>query len=159
MAERFAEFDVCWFEEPVSSDDLEGLHLMRDRAPAGMAIAAGEYGYDIPYFRRMLSAGAVDVLQADATRCTGITGFMQADALCAAHCVRLSSHCAPTLHAHVGAAASTLVHLEFFRDHARMEARLFEGAPEPREGYLPFDPQRPGLGITLRREEVRRHAA
>ena len=81
MAARFAEFNVTWFEEPVSSDDLEGLRLLRDHAPAGMDIAAGEYGYDLVYFHRMLEAGAVDVLQADATRCAGITGFLQAAAL------------------------------------------------------------------------------
>ena len=76
QAERFAEFGVRWFEEPVSSDDLDGLRLLRDRAPAGMDIAAGEYGYDLPYFRRMLEAGAVDVLQADASRCGGVSGFL-----------------------------------------------------------------------------------
>ncbi len=66
FAELFStEAGVTWFEEPVSSDDLEGLRLLRDRAPAGMDIAAGEYGYDLFYFRRMLDAGAVDVLQAD----------------------------------------------------------------------------------------------
>jgi L-alanine-DL-glutamate epimerase-like enolase superfamily enzyme len=59
QAERFAEFDVRWFEEPVSSDDLEGLCLLRDRAPAGMNIAAGEYGYDAYYFRRMLALGSI----------------------------------------------------------------------------------------------------
>src|ERR1051326_3904332 len=68
-AEGFREWDVSWFEEPVSSDDLDGLRLVRDRAPAGMEIAAGEYGYDAVYFRRMLEKGAVDVLEADATRC------------------------------------------------------------------------------------------
>jgi len=78
MAERFAEHDVVYFEEPVSADDLDGLRLVRDRAPGGMAIAAGEYGYDGWYFRRMLEAGAVDILQADATRAIGITGFLQA---------------------------------------------------------------------------------
>ena len=77
QAERFAELGVTWFEEPVSSDDLDGLRLIRDRGPAGMDIAAGEYGYDLFYFRRMLDAGAVDVLQADATRCGGITGFLR----------------------------------------------------------------------------------
>ena len=66
---------MSWFEEPVSSDDLEGLRLLRDRGPAGMEIAAGEYGYEPAYFQRMLAAGAVDVLQADATRCGGITGL------------------------------------------------------------------------------------
>ena len=75
-ASAFADFGVSWFEEPVSSDDLEGLRLIRESTPPGMRIAAGEYGYDAFYFRRMLQAGAVDVLQADATRCAGITGFL-----------------------------------------------------------------------------------
>ena len=100
FAEAFAEFGVRWFEEPVSSDDLAGLHLLRNRAPAGMEIAAGEYGYDLRYFRRMLDAEAVDVLQADATRCAGITGFLQVGALCQARSLQLSAHCAPSLHVH-----------------------------------------------------------
>ena len=49
-----------------------------------MEVTAGEYGYDLPYFRRMLAAGAVDVLQADATRCAGITGLLGVGALCEA---------------------------------------------------------------------------
>ena len=77
QAEAFAEQGVCWFEEPVSSDDLCGLRLLRDRAPAVMEIAAGEYGYELPYFRRMLEAQAVDVLQIDATRAGGVTGLLR----------------------------------------------------------------------------------
>jgi len=76
FAARAAERGVTWLEEPVSSDDLEGLRLVRDRAPAGMDVAAGEYGYMLPYFQGMLAAGAVDCLQADVTRCEGITGFL-----------------------------------------------------------------------------------
>lgn len=140
MAERFARHGVTYFEEPVSSDDLEGLRLLRDRAPAGMAIAAGEYGYDGWYFQRMLEAGAVDILQADATRALGVSGFLQANALCAARSLPLSSHCAPAIHAHAGAAASQLVHLEMFRDHARLEAILFEGVPPVIDGAMSFDP-------------------
>lgn len=158
MAERFAQYDVVWFEEPVSSDDLEGLRLLRDRAPAGMCIAAGEYGYHTAYFERMLNAAAVDVLQADATRCAGVSGFMRADALCSAHAVPLSSHCAPALHCHLGAAAANLVHLEYFRDHVRMEGRLFEHAPALTRGVLRFDERRPGLGIGVREKEFVRHA-
>src|SRR5205085_5271079 len=92
QAQAFEQFNVRWFEEPVSSDDLEGLRFIRDREPAGMEIAAGEYGYDIDYFQRMLDAKAVDVLQADATRCCGFTGFLQTATLCDAHYIPLSSH-------------------------------------------------------------------
>jgi L-alanine-DL-glutamate epimerase-like enolase superfamily enzyme len=159
MADRFAEYGVIYFEEPVSSDDLDGLRLLRDRAPAGMAIAAGEYGYDGWYFRRMLEAGAVDILQADATRALGITGFLQANALCAARSMPLSSHCAPAIHAHAGAAAPQLVHLEHFRDHVRMEAVLFDGVPPVIDGAIAFDPHAPGLGLTLRVREADRCAA
>ena len=82
IAEAFATLGVGWFEEPVSSDDLAGLRFLRDRAPGSMQIAAGEYGYTPYYFRKTLEAGAVDVLQVDATRCGGFTGFMRAAALC-----------------------------------------------------------------------------
>ena len=124
-----------------------------------MAIAAGEYGYDGWYFRRMLEAGAVDILQADATRALGITGFLQANALCAARSMPLSSHCAPAIHAHAGAAATQLVHLEDFRDHARMEAILFDGAPSVVDGAVTFDPARLGLGLLLRTREADHLAA
>ncbi len=158
QAERFAELGVTWFEEPVSADDLEGLRLMRDRAPAIMDIAAGEYGYDLPYFRRMLDAGAVDVLQADATRCGGVTGFLRVAALAAAHCLELSAHCAPSLHAHACAAVMPLRNLEYFYDHVRIEHMLFDGALTPVGGALHPDPARPGFGLDFKRADAERYA-
>jgi L-alanine-DL-glutamate epimerase-like enolase superfamily enzyme len=159
LAEEFAACDVRWFEEPVSSDDLDGLRLLRDRGPAGMAIAAGEYGYDLPYFRRMLDAGAVDVLQADASRCAGITEFLRVGALCAARGVPLSAHTAPSLHLHAACALDGVAHLEWFHDHVRIEHMLFDGAPEPVDGVLRPDLSRPGLGLALRAADARRYAA
>lgn len=155
LAERFAALDVSWFEEPVSSDDLHGLRLLRDRAPSGMDIAAGEYGYDLPYFRRMLEAQAVDVLQADATRCAGVTGFLGVAALCEAFGVALSSHCAPSLHLPLCCAARPAIHLEYFHDHARIEHMLFDGARTPSDGMLSPDPGRPGLGIEFKEQDAR----
>lgn len=159
QAEQFAAFGVRWFEEPVSSDDLEGLRLVRSRAPAGMDIAAGEYGYTTWYFRRMLEAGAVDVLQADASRCAGFTGFLQADALCQAHHTSLSAHTAPMLHLHVCCAAQSLRHLEYFHDHVRIERMFFDGFQEPVNGQLRPDLSRPGLGLELKEADTRRFAA
>jgi len=158
LAESFAEQRVSWFEEPVSSDDLGGLHLLRGRVPPGMAVAAGEYGDGGLYFRHMLEAGAVDVLQADVTRCLGVSGFLQADALCDAYGVPLSGHCAPALHAHVACAARRLVHLEYFHDHVRLERMLFDGGPGVEEGTLVPDLSRPGLGLELKRVDAERYA-
>jgi L-alanine-DL-glutamate epimerase-like enolase superfamily enzyme len=158
QAQRFAELGVSWFEEPVSSDDLEGLRMLRDRGPAGMDIAAGEYGYDLHYFRRMLEAGAVDVLQADATRCAGITGFLRVAALCMARSLPLSAHCAPTLHVHPACSLPNFRHLEYFHDHDRIEHMLFDGAPVPVRGMLRPDLSRPGLGLELKRRDAEKHA-
>ncbi len=160
LAERFvADAGVSWFEEPVSSDDLQGLRLLRDRAPAPIEIAAGEYGYELHYFRRMLDAGAVDVLQADVTRCGGITGMRGVAALCEARSMALSAHTSPSIHAHVGCALEPLVHVEYFHDHARIEQMLFEGAPLPQAGELRPDLSMPGLGLELREDVAERYAS
>jgi L-alanine-DL-glutamate epimerase-like enolase superfamily enzyme len=159
LGTRFAaEQQVSWFEEPVSSDDLHHLAQIRARSPDGMDIAAGEYGYTPQYFQRMLAAGAVDVLQADATRCGGVTGFLQAAALCEGHQIDLSAHCAPSLHCTLGCAAPRFRHIEWFHDHVRIEHMLLEGAPQPRQGMLSADRARPGLGLTLRAADAARYA-
>ena len=159
-AERVAlEWNVSWFEEPVSSEDLEGLRLLRDAAPAGLEIAAGEYGDTPAYFRQMLAAGAVDCLQADVTRCGGFTGLMQAAELADAAGIDLSGHCAPQLSAHGLATVRRLRHLEYFHDHIRVESMLFDGVLEPEGGALRPDRSRPGNGLELKREEAERWAA
>ena len=151
MADVAADQGVVYFEEPVSSDDIDGLRLIRDRGPSGLDVAAGEYGYDAFHFRRLLDAGAVDVLQADATRCCGITGLMQADALAWAANVPLSIHCAPALHLQTALCLQRLVHMEWFHDHVRIESMLLDGAPSARNGEAaPDDTARPGLGLALK---------
>jgi L-alanine-DL-glutamate epimerase-like enolase superfamily enzyme len=154
LANRIAEHDIAWFEEPVSSDDLSGMAQVRSACPAGMDIAAGEYGYNLDDFRRLLPV--IDVLQADVTRCGGVTGFMQAAALCEAHHVDLSGHCAPALHLHAAAAASRLRHLEWFHDHVRIEHMLFDGAPTPHDGKIAPDLTRSGFGLDFKAHDAER---
>jgi L-alanine-DL-glutamate epimerase-like enolase superfamily enzyme len=158
LGERFWEHGVTWFEEPVSSDDLAGLRLLRDRGPPGMQIAAGEYGFDGPYFRKMLEAGAVDTLQADVTRCGGITGFLEVIALAKAFQIPLSTHCAPSMHLALACHSEQVVHLEYFHDHVRIERTFFEGFVEPRGGMLePSDA--PGFGLEFKGREAEGYAA
>jgi L-alanine-DL-glutamate epimerase-like enolase superfamily enzyme len=156
MAEQFNDFAVTWFEEPVSSDDLEGLRRIRNNAPAGMRITAGEYGYDAIYFRRMLEAAAVDTLQADATRCGGITGFLQAGTLCEAFQIPLSAHTAPSIHRHVCCSLHRAVNVEYFYDHYRIEQMFFDGAAIAAKGQLQPSLSRCGLGLELRRTDAER---
>lgn len=150
-ARRFAEeFGVVWLEEPVSSDDVAGLAMIRSTGPPGLDVAAGEYGFALTDFARWLDAGAVDCLQADVTRCGGITGLLQVAGLAAAHQIDVSAHCAPALSAHAFCAVDRLRHLEYFHDHARVESMLFDGTLAPTDGALRPDPAAPGLGLTLR---------
>ena len=152
VAHAMAEYDVTWFEEPVSSDDLAGLREVRDQVAPD--VTAGEYGYDLAYFNRMLAAEAVDCLQIDVTRCGGITDWLRAAAVAAAYNVDVSGHCAPNLHAQVAAATPNLRHLEYFHDHHRIEQMLFDGALSPEGGALRPDQDRPGLGIEFKRGDA-----
>jgi L-alanine-DL-glutamate epimerase-like enolase superfamily enzyme len=154
LGQRFAEHDVSWFEEPVSSDNLTGLCEIRSRAPIGMDIAAGEYGYTAWYFARMLNAKAVTVLQADGTRCGGISGFLNAASLCWAANVPLSSHCGPSMHLHVCCAVPRAIHMEFFHDHVRIERMFFDGFCEPVQGIMSPDRSKPGNGLTLKEKDA-----
>ena len=150
-ADRFAaEWSVCWLEEPVSSQDTEGLHLLRDCGPAGLDIAAGEYGFVLPDFAALLDTGAVDCLQADVTRCGGISGLLQVGGLAETRQVDLSGHCAPTVSTHAFCGVPTARHLEYFHTHVRIEHLAFDGLPDPEGGALRPDPARPGLGVDIR---------
>ena len=125
---------------------------MRDSGPPGMAVAAGEYAWSARDVRRLL--GAVDIAQADATRCGGLTDLVRIDALCAAHMTPLSLHCAPAVSAHCACALSQLVHLEYFHDHVRLEHMLFDGIVAPAAGTITPDLSVPGHGLTLRHADA-----
>lgn len=147
-----ADAQVSWFEEPVSSDDLAGLRLVREQLPVD--VTAGEYGTGLDYFARMCAAGAVDCLQIDATRCGGYTEWFRCAAVAAAHQLQVSAHCGPNLHAHIAVATPNLRHVEYFADHARIEQILFDGTLDPTNGGL--EPRRndPGNGLRLNEERA-----
>lgn len=155
-ARRFArEWGVTWHEEPVSSADFEGLRFVREHAP--LEVAAGEYAYVPADFRNLI--GSVDCLQADVTRCGGITGFLRAGALAAAHDLDVSAHCAPSASVAACCAVPRFRHLEYFHDHVRLEPLLFDGVLEPEGGALKPDRSRPGNGLELKRADAERYAA
>jgi L-alanine-DL-glutamate epimerase-like enolase superfamily enzyme len=155
VARQLAGAGVTWFEEPVSSDDLRGLREVRDLVD--VEVAAGEYGYDVAYFVRMLDAGAVDCVQVDVTRCGGITEFLRIAGLVAAHGLEASAHCAPAISVAPCAAIPNLRHLEYFADHERIEELAFDGVLDPKGGVLRPDRGRPGWGLELKTEDIERY--
>ena len=155
-AQRFAEEGISYLEEPVSSEDREGLRLLRDRGPGGLSIAAGEYEWTLHELADL--AGCVDILQADVTRCGGITNLLRVDGICKGRQIPFSAHCAPAVSAHACCAMETLSHLEYFHDHVRLEGMLFDGVLSPEGGELRPDGSRPGLGLELKRADAERYA-
>jgi L-alanine-DL-glutamate epimerase-like enolase superfamily enzyme len=155
LGQQFAnEFGVTWFEEPVSSDDLLGLHGLVEALP--LDVTAGEYGYDLDYFNTMLAAGAVDVLQADIGRCGGITEWLRVAALSAAEHVPFSGHCGPAIHLHAASVPPNLRHLEYFHDHVRVENMLFDGIIAPHDGNL-TPSEAPGNGYELKTADAEQY--
>lgn len=145
---RAVEGVASYFEEPVSSDHLHQLAMIRREIPQD--VAAGEYGFDPWYFKALLGAGAVDIMQADAARCLGITGFLMAGGLAYSAGIPFSAHTSPTIHSHAACAVPQVAHVEYFHDHARIEGMVFEGAPSPVNGSLAPSQDRFGLGVELK---------
>ncbi len=156
-AVQFSDFGVTWYEEPVPSSDLKGLRFIRENAPPAINITAGEYGNNLPYFEKMLDNNSVDILQADATRCGGISTFLKAGTICEAHQLLFSSHCAPALHLHAGLALPAFFTAEYFYDHARIQNMLFDGTCQPVNGGLHVDMQSPGLGLEFKCSDAKKY--
>ena len=155
VADELSAIGVSWFEEPVSSQDLAGLATVRRQVRPD--VAAGEYSWSLADSARLIEAGAVDCLQLDVTRCGGITEFLRGASLAAAHNLQVSGHCAPNLHAHVGAAVPNLRHVEYFHDHQRIERLFFDGTLDPADGSMSPDLTRPGHGLALRGADTERY--
>ena len=158
-ADRYADYDVVYLEEPVTQDDVAGLRHVREQSPVGMAIASGEYSWGRYDTHRLIDADAVDIVQADVTRCGGMTELARIDALCATRDLPLSLHCAPAISAHVACTLEQFIHLEYFHDHVRIEQLLFDGVLSPVGGALAPDLSRPGHGLELKAIDAERHSA
>ena len=150
-----AELGVTWFEEPVTSDDLDGLAQLSRELP--LDVSAGEYGFHLEYFRDMIRAQAVDVVQADIGRCAGITEWLRIADACAAAKLPFSTHCEPAIHLHAATVPDNLRHLEYFASHVRVEEILFDGVVRPQNGCLRPRDDAPGNGLTLKETEAARY--
>ncbi|CAN5389999.1 mandelate racemase/muconate lactonizing enzyme family protein [soil metagenome] len=162
-AKRFAHLvrdcDLAWFEEPVTADDHQGIAEVR--ASCMIPIAAGESEFTRFGFRDLINARAVDILQPDPAICGGITETRRIDALASAYNLRLAPHLwagAPAFFSamHIAAASSSSFILEFSLGANPMLHDIIEEKIAAEDGMIEI-PDRPGLGITIREDVIRRH--
>lgn len=163
-AKRFCRMvedcNLTWFEEPVTSDDKRGYAEVR--AATAIPIAAGESEFTRHDFRDLIEARAVDVLQPDLAICGGITEAMRIAALASAYNLRLAPHLwagAPAFAAgmHVAAAAPAGFILEYSLGANPLLQELVEEKFVVKDGMIEI-PDRPGLGLTINEDFVRRYA-
>jgi L-alanine-DL-glutamate epimerase-like enolase superfamily enzyme len=153
---RIAEYDISWYEEPLSPVDLDGLAVVR--AATGLPIATGENEYTRWGFREMFQKGGVDVAMPDIARAGGITELKKICAVAEAFGVPVSPHnyssgvcSAATLH--LMAATPGTGPLEWDTVDSSIRDELFVEPPVVRDGFVAV-PTLPGLGVHLP-DEVR----
>ncbi|MCK4964050.1 MAG: mandelate racemase/muconate lactonizing enzyme family protein [Dehalococcoidia bacterium] len=167
LAKKMEKYDVYWFEEPVPPEDIDGYIAVKQKS--NILIAGGEDEFTRYGFRELITRRAVDILQPDLCAAGGFTEMMKITAMASAWNVPVIPHVWGT---NVGLAASlqffaALPHFperrypaEPFFEYDRSPHPLRDGVTQERfemkDGYLDI-PQRPGLGITLDMDFVKRH--
>ncbi|MEV4678035.1 MULTISPECIES: L-talarate/galactarate dehydratase [Actinomadura] len=142
MGRALEGFGLTWIEEPLDAYDAEGHAALA--AALDTPIATGEMLTSVAEHCELIAKGAADVLQPDAPRIGGITGFLKLATLADHHHLQLAPHFAMEIHLHLAAAYPR----EPWVEHFDWLAPLFNERPTIEDGRMHVPP-RPGLGITL----------
>ena len=158
-AKMLAKYDIVWFEEALPPDDLEGFIELRRHAP--LPITTGEVLTRRQSFRPYLERGAVDIIQPDCTKCGGITESIRIAWMAYEHNVLYVPHGWNTAiglaaDLHLTAAVPVARYVEFLTPSPYIDDIITVPFRPDAEGYLTV-PDRPGLGIELNREALRRY--
>jgi L-alanine-DL-glutamate epimerase-like enolase superfamily enzyme len=154
-------FELRWVEQPLPPSDLDAYARLR-AGGLGTPIGTGEDEWSPETYKRIVDAGAADVLQLDPGRCLGITGCRETVKLVEAAGLKYSMHSwsgalntAASLH--VLAISSNGDTLDFKPHESPMQHDLVENPWVQRGGMLALRDE-PGLGVSIRRDAVDRYA-
>lgn len=158
VAEAIEEYEIAWFEEPVSPDDHAGHARVRNST--SIPIATGEREFTRFDFQSLLDHEAVDIVQPDVARAGGITEIRRIAALASARGVKVAPHAwgSGVLFAasiHLAMALPNTHILEVSQGYMPMMNELFKEEYDIRDGRV-YAPDKPGLGFTLRDDAMER---
>lgn len=160
-AKMLADYNIVWFEEALPPDDLEGYIELTRQSP--VPIATGEVLTRRQSFMPWLERKAVDIIQPDCTKNGGLSESRKIAWLAFDHNVQMVAHgwnTAIGLAADLQLAAAMPVarYVEYLTPCAYIEDLTVEKFEIDAEGFLTI-PQRPGLGITLDHEKLKKYRA
>ena len=158
MLPKLAEFEPRWLEEPVIADDIEGYVELKKMGI--MPISGGEHEFTSYGFKDLLERRAVDVIQYDTNRVGGITAARKINALAEAWSVPVIPHAGQMHNYHLTMASTASPMAEFFpvfdvEVGNELFYYVFKGEPQPVDGYLQLDDDKPGLGLELSEEHLK----
>ena len=152
IARAMQPFRPFWYEEPVSSTNLEALAECRRQI--GIPVVTGEELYTRAEFRRVFELRAADIINPDVCNCGGILELRAIAQMAEPSLVTVSPHnynsttvgLAATLQ--VSAAIPNFLITEYFVNFEARGREIARPGFAVREGYITV-PQGPGLGIEL----------
>jgi len=159
LAEVLAKCKVLWFEEPFEPEDIDSYSALRDNCP--VPVAAGENEFGFQGFRELIRAGAVDIVQPDASRCGGISEVRRVAELAKTAGLRVAPHTwsdavTITANAHVVASIDHGLTVEMDQTGNPFVEQLLVEPLEVRDGELTLN-SAPGLGIELNESIIERY--
>lgn len=149
MADRFAEFDLYWLEEPLPHEDVAGYADVR--AAIDMPLCTGESNYLSSDFVRLIEAGAADFYMPDLMRMGGITEMVKTVHLCDAHGVTVTPHLFMEHSIHIAASAPNVV----WQEHQPWWEPILAEPVDFRDGVIHLS-DRPGFGLLFDEAAVAR---
>lgn len=140
-----------WVEEPVGAEDFSGHRTVRAHSP--VPVQSGENWWMPDDAARAMAAGISDHAMLDIMKIGGITGWMQAAAMAAAHSMPVSSHIFMEASAHALAATPN----RYLLEHLDKASPILLDPVQVRDGTV--RPKGPGLGMEWNETAVERYAA
>jgi L-alanine-DL-glutamate epimerase-like enolase superfamily enzyme len=157
FARLIEKYDIRWFEEPCHwYDDAFAMAEVRRRTT--IPINAGQSEMSSHGIRRLIAAGAVDIVNFDASEAGGITEWRRAAGMCAVHGIDMAHHEEPQIAVHMLAAIPHGTYVECFPDPERdpLWDRFIKNRARIENGVVEVPPG-PGFGLELDWDRVNRH--